>query len=110
MALESLARQRLNEYIESAPSVLKKFLGDNLRFNVSQDSPNALSRATSTYCHLRNAVFHNGRIEKTVNVSGNMLTYELVKYWGPFCRLAPLAVLRDTGFTHADMEWDDWYA
>lgn len=83
--------------------VLKKF-----EFNIKEENPHNLHRAVSTYTHLRNALFHNSELRKTVNINGGSVDLELCDYISQFSRLVSLVILKAVDFDDQHINWDSW--
>ncbi|WP_425666981.1 hypothetical protein ACPUEJ_20030 [Vibrio tubiashii] len=107
--LESFCRAIENDYssknsAEPITRVLK-----NYGFDIEQESLSEPKKSVMTYVHLRNALFHNGKLEKKVNTpSGGVVTYTQSQYYSTFSRLVPLLLLKYTGFDDGHINWNSW--
>ncbi len=106
-ALEILARTAQQDFRAQVAPPITAFL-QGLGFGVSQDNPGDRVRAVQTYVHLRNALFHNGRFEKTFNENGNDVTIQLNDYEGYLRRLVPDVLLKVMGFDDSHINWERW--
>ena len=79
-----------------------------LGFDVSQDRPNDLVRAVSTYAQLRNALFHNSELETEVNINGNLVELKVIDYIFHISQLVALSVLKVVGFDDGHINWNSW--
>jgi hypothetical protein len=77
-------------------------------FDVSVERPTDLKRAMSTYAHLRNALFHNAKIEKQVNINGQVTTLKLLDYYTELLLLVSLVVLKAAPFDDGHINWNSW--
>lgn len=77
-------------------------------FDVAVERPADLKRAMSTYTHLRNALFHNGRLESQVNINGQLVTLKLVDYYAHFLLLVSLVVFKAAPFDDGHINWNSW--
>ncbi|HHF2897654.1 TPA: hypothetical protein ACPJZU_000166 [Vibrio alginolyticus] len=106
--IESLCRAIENDFKSNncaAPiaKVLKAY-----GFDISQESLKEPFKSVMTYVHLRNALFHNGELEKEVKTPNGITTYKLSKYYSPFSRLVPLLLLKYIGFDDGYINWNSW--
>ena len=107
-ALESLCRSINNDLDNSCTVPIAKVLKE-YGFDVYQDSPSKPHQSISTYAHLRNALFHNGEMEKTVNTgNGKMVVYRQSEYYSTLSRLLPLVLLKYIGFDDDYINWNSW--
>ena len=107
-ALESLSRFHLNDYTsKNCSTPIAKFL-EPFGFDISQDNTNELAKSVSTYTHIRNALFHNGKFECEVNINGQMEKISISKYYSQFNMLIPLIVLKYIGFDDGHINWNCW--
>ena len=105
--LEAMARSSLGDRTSKAPPVLAKYLR-SLGFTISQTDHTLPERATETYCHLRNAHFHNGEYSKVVDENGTSRTYRLTDYANKLDSLNSLTLMKETGFDDGHTNWDSW--
>jgi hypothetical protein len=106
-ALEILARKPESDFTSNVASVAAKFL-QKLGFTVMADTVNERHLAIRTYAHLRNALFHNGQFEKTIDENGKQVTLRLVDYEDYLCRLVPDVLLKVLGYTDSRRNWSFW--
>lgn len=106
-ALESFARGKYSEYDAPAAQPINRLLQE-YGFQVSIDNKSDLKRAVSTYCHLRNALFHNGKLEKEVNVNGKITILRVVDFYQRLANLVPLVMMKVVGFDDDHIDWDGW--
>ncbi|MGR5303128.1 hypothetical protein [Vibrio alfacsensis] len=107
-ALESLCRHIKDDFGKNCAvpitSVLQKY-----GFNVYQDFPSEPHQSIMTYVHLRNALFHNGMMEKEVRTpTGDTVVYRQSEYYSTFSRLLPLVLLRYIDFDDDYINWNSW--
>lgn len=107
-ALESLSRFHLDDYTsKNCSTPIAKFL-EPFGFNISQDNTRELVKSVSTYTHIRNALFHNGKFECEVNINGRMERISISKYYSQFNMLIPLIMLKYIGFDDGHINWNCW--
>lgn len=107
-ALESLSRCVTNDYeSKNCSEPIARYLAQ-YNFDLSQDNSTELHKAISTYVHLRNALFHNGRLEKIVDYNGVSVTLKLSKYYSNFNMLLPLVLMKHIGFDDGHINWNSW--
>lgn len=107
-ALESLARLDQGKDHGPLPLVLTPFLV-NLGFDVEKLDPKNLRRSTRVYARLRNALFHQSKLEETIDIGGGQkVTIPLLDYEGPLRALTRDVILRLIGFDHRDIDWSRW--
>lgn len=106
-ALESFARGKYSEYDKPAAEPINRLL-EEYAFNITIDNPADLKRAISTYCHIRNALFHNGKLEKEVNINGKSTNLRLVDFYHYLSNLVPLVMMKAVGFDDGHIDWDGW--
>ena len=102
-----MARSCLGDSASPAAGVLARYL-KNLDFRIKQTDHASPERATETYCHLRNAHFHNGEYSKVVNENGASRTYRLTDYAGKLDLLNSLALMKEARFDDGHTNWDSW--
>lgn len=106
--LESLSRFHLNDYTsKNCSTPIAKFL-EPFGFDISQDNTRELVKSVSTYTHIRNALFHNGKFECEVNINGQMEKITISKYYSQFNMLIPLIMLKYIGFDDGHINWNCW--
>lgn len=107
-ALESLSRFHVNDYTSrNCSTPIAKFL-EPYGFDISQDNTNEIVKAVSTYTHIRNALFHNGRFECEVNINGRMEKITITEYYSQFNMLIPLIMIKYVGFDDGHINWNCW--
>lgn len=107
-ALESLSRFHLNDYTsKNCSTPIAKFL-EPFGFDISQDNTRELVKSVSTYTHIRNALFHNGKFECEVNINGEMEKISISKYYSQFDTLITLIMLKYIGFDDGHINWNCW--
>jgi hypothetical protein len=107
-ALETLCRSYCEDYVtKNCSEPIAKVLIE-YGFDVSQDNPKELHKAVSTYAHLRNALFHNGRLECEVNINDQRNVLRLTEYFSQFRRLVPLVIMKSIKFDDGHINWNSW--
>jgi hypothetical protein len=107
-ALEILARTAENDFTtKNVAEVIAKFLQRH-GFGVTQDNLNERHLGVQTYAHLRNALFHNGEFETTINENGHSVTLLLTKYQDYLRRLVPDVLLKVMGYDDRHIHWSRW--
>lgn len=105
--LESHARAVTHDRDSGASVPICKLL-KAYGFDVQIDRPNDLHRAVSTYTHLRNALFHNGEFEKSINLNGGYVEHKLFDYIFNFSQLVALVILKAAEFDDGHINWNSW--
>ncbi|EAO5662844.1 hypothetical protein GJX34_01665 [Salmonella enterica] len=104
--LESIARERLMDVDSNANIVIANYL-QKFNFNIKADNVKDESRSAQTYCHLRNALFHNGDFQtKPININNKITIYKLKDYYPSFRRLNYLTILKELGINSDNINWD----
>jgi len=107
-ALESLSRFHLNDYTsKNCSTPIAKFL-EPYGFDISQDNTQELEKSVSTYTHIRNALFHNGKLECEININGQIVKIGISKYYSQLNILIPLVMLKYIGFDDGHINWSCW--
>lgn len=106
--LESYSRAVTNDRATKNVSVPIYTALTQLGFDVSQDRPDELVRAVSTYAHLRNALFHNSELEAEVNINGSIVRLRVIDYIFHIRQLVSLSILRIVGFDDGHINWNSW--
>ena len=106
-SLEILARTCCQDYNRNFAEVSAKFL-KCYGFNVTQDDRNSRHLGMQTYAHLRNALFHNGQYEKTVQENNNVITLKLNDYADYLGRLMPDVLLKVMNYDDEHIYWTRW--
>ncbi len=107
-ALESLCRHIKNDFGKNCAIPITSVLQE-YKFSVYQDCPKKPHQSIMTYVHLRNALFHNGKMEKEVKTpTGDVIVYTQSEYYSTFSRLLPLVLLRYIGFDDNYINWNSW--
>lgn len=105
--LEAIARQDREIFDGGAARPIADYLIGH-GFNVALDDVADDLRSITNYCHVRNALFHNGHYEKNVNVNGKPKSLRLTTYLEPLSILVPLALMKHVGFHHDHINWNSW--
>ena len=82
--------------------VLQKY-----EFEVFQDSID-LRKSINTYARLRNALFHNGQLEKTIRINKNTVNIKLSDYYYNLYKLVGLLILKYIDFDDGHINWNGW--
>jgi hypothetical protein len=106
--LESYSRAVTNDRTSKNVAVPICTALAQLGFDVSQDRPDELVRAVSTYAQLRNALFHNSELETEVNINGNVVRLKVIDYIFHISQLVALSVLKIVGFDDGHINWNSW--
>jgi hypothetical protein len=107
--LEAFARYKTGdrEARDAAEPISKLLRG--LGFNVVQQGGKDLKRAISTYRDIRNAVFHQGELTKTVRVNNDSVVLDSNEYLLSLTMLVVLTVMKEVGFDTGETNWDCWF-
>lgn len=108
-ALEMLARKKMNDdKTRDVAKVITPFL-KGLHFNVYEDQESGGERNIRTYTHLRNALLHNGKFEKTfTNSKKQKITVTQADDGYKLEGLLPDVLLRVLGYDDEYINWDRW--
>ena len=107
-ALESLSRSVLNGYTSTnCATPITNYL-QSLNFDIYQDKRDELNKAVSTYAHLRNSLFHNGKFYKEVNFNGNIVRLKLMEFYSNLEILLPLVMMKYIEFDDGHINWNSW--
>lgn len=106
-ALESLSRFHLDDYTNNVSTPIAKFL-ESYGFDLSQDNTQELVKSISTYTHIRNALFHNGKLGCEININGKMVKIGISKYYSQFKMLISLVMLKYVDFDDGHINWNCW--
>jgi len=106
-ALESLSREVLNNDSKNCSEPISKFLQD-YGFDVRENYAGNLLKSISSYAHVRSSLFHNGKLEKTINQNNQSVTYSLFTYHKPLALLLPLVIIKYIGFDDDYINWNSW--
>ncbi|EJL7824865.1 hypothetical protein NM004_004512 [Vibrio parahaemolyticus] len=103
--LESFCRAILDDYKSKncVTPITRVLVGYG--FDVKQENLDSHYKSVMTYVHLRNALFHNGQLEKTTK---NGDTFKLTDYFSPLCRLLPLVLIKFIEFDDGYLNWNCW--
>lgn len=108
-ALELLARRMLDDYDTSDIAMLITPFLKGLHFNVYEDKESGGERNIRTYARLRNALFHNGKFEKTfTNKKKQKITVTQSDDGYKLEKLLPDVLLRVLGYDDEYINWDRW--
>ena len=108
-ALESLARfDQDNSECRNSNIPIANFLQD-LGFSIRQNYPKDLVRSVASYTHLRNALFHNSKLQKEITCNQEKVTLKMKDYHWHLKLLVPLAILKYMGYEDNEIRWDAWY-
>ena len=106
-SLEILARTFAQDYNSSVAVVATNFL-KHYGFAVDQDNVHSRHLGIQTYAHLRNALFHNGKFEKSFQENGAVITLKLNDYASYLSRLMPDVMLKVLGYNDNHINWNRW--
>jgi len=67
-----------------------------------------LPRSMSTYLHIRNAIFHNGELAKSVRLNDADVTLESGEYLFHLQMLVCLTIMKALGFEDRHRNWASW--
>ncbi|WP_281688777.1 hypothetical protein [Pseudomonas citronellolis] len=106
--LESYSRYSIpeNNFRSASEAIYKVMKGYG--FNVFQDKATDLRRSIATYAHIRNALFHEGELVKTLNVNGGKIKIDSANYLFSFSMLVSLLVMKIVKFDDGHTNWDCW--
>lgn len=104
--LESLARTYNNDFENSCCKPITLFL-QKYDFDVCQESID-LRKSISTYTHLRNALFHNGKLEISIMKNKNIVNLKITDYYYLLYKLVALLVLKYIQFDDEHINWNGW--
>ena len=107
-ALETLCRFHASDYQTKNVSIPIAKVLIEFGFDISQNNTMDLHKAVSTYAHLRNALFHNSKLECELNLNGQIKMLRLIDYYSQFKRLVPLAIMKSLGFDDGRINWNCW--
>lgn len=108
-ALESLARDDLQDFdTKNSNEPIYLFL-EKLGFNLQQDNPKDLKRAVSSYTHIRNVLFHNSNHEVEKDLNGETVNFNIKDYYSHLKLLVPLVILKYMDYDDGMIRWDSWY-
>lgn len=105
--LEAFARSAQKDFGSNAAAPIARELA-RLGFHVYENRPQDLPRSMSTYLHIRNAIFHNGELAKSVRLNDVDVTLESAEYLFHLQMLLCLTVMRALGFEDRHRNWDSW--
>jgi len=106
-SLEALSRAFYRKYGGNAAEPIANFLIEH-GFDVEQDNYLDLKKGVSNYTELRNALFHNGKIEKTIQRNGRRIDLKLVDFHDELWRLLPFVLIKYIGFDDGHINWNGW--
>ena len=107
--LEAFSREVQNDRDSPAAAPIARMLA-GYGFKISENNPKNLPRAISTYLHIRNAIFHNGELSKTVRLgSDTSFTVNGEDYLIHLQALVCLTVMKVIGFEDLERNWDGWF-
>jgi hypothetical protein len=106
--LESHARAVMNDRMNRNSSDPIARLLVSYGFDLAVERPTDPRRSVSTYTHLRNALFHNGDLEATINVNGQAVTLKLLDFYANFLLLVSLVVFKAISFDDGHINWNRW--
>ena len=107
-ALETLCRSHCSDYKTKNVSVPIAVVLKEFNFKISQDNTVELHKAVSTYAHLRNALFHNSKLECKVKHPDGKQVLKLTEYFSYLNRLLPLVIMKSVEFDDGWINWDSW--
>ncbi|WP_334188928.1 hypothetical protein [Noviherbaspirillum sp.] len=106
--LETYARAVLNDRNSRNSSEPICALLQRFGFDVSVERPNDLPRAVSTYTHLRNSLFHNSELDKSINLNGTTVDITVIDYFFHLSQLVTLVVFKAVEFDDGHINWNSW--
>lgn len=106
--LETYARAVLSDRKSGNSSTPICKLLKQLGFDVSEERPNDLPRAISTYTHLRNSLFHNSEFGRRVDLNGTIVAMEMIDYIFHLQQLVTLVILKAVEFDDGHINWNSW--
>lgn len=106
--LESYARAVREDRISKNSSEPIYQLLESYGFKVYLEKPSELSRAISTYTHLRNALFHNSEFQATVPMNGLQVQLNTTEYFYNLSMLVSLTIMKAIQFDDGHINWDAW--
>ncbi len=106
--LETFARAMLNDAVSRDSSKPICLLLQGFGFDVAIQRPSDLSRAVSTYTHLRNSLFHNSELDTTINLNGAIIEIKVTDYFYQLLQLVTLVVLKAVDFDDGHINWNSW--
>lgn len=106
--LETYARAVLNDRNTRNSSKPICELLQRFGFDVSEERPNDLPRAISTYAHLRNSLFHNSEFDTRVNLNGTTVEIKVIDYLFNLLQLVTLVVFKAVEFDDGHINWNSW--
>ena len=63
----------------------------------------------NTYSQLRNALFHNGKLEADIKYGNNDIKHvKLIDYYDKLYRLVMLLILKFVGLNTNRIDWNGW--
>lgn len=77
-------------------------------FEVQVECPTELTKAISTYTHLRNALFHTAELETVVNMNGKPVTLRVRDFYSNLLLLTSLVVFKAIAFDDGHINWNSW--
>jgi len=107
-SLEGMSRAWSSDRDSTAEEVMTPFLR-HCGFDFAQNRAGDRLRSMSTYCHLRNTLFHNGLLEAAFNDNGKTVTLRLTDYVHKLERIFSLVLLKIVGFDDGRINWDQWF-
>lgn len=106
--LESFARAvKKNRTSKNSSEPIYQLL-ESYGFKVYLEKPSELSRAISTYTHLRNALFHNSEFQTTVPMNGSHVQLNTTEYFYNLSMLVSLTIMKAIQFDDDHINWDAW--
>lgn len=107
-ALEILSRKYLNDFkSKDVANLICRFLNCYC-FDVKNNCGDNRKIRMDSYAHLRNALFHNGKFEKTFDDNGAQVTLNLSEYSENLRRLVPDVLLKVIGYQNSSINWNRW--
>ncbi|MCL1140297.1 hypothetical protein [Shewanella pneumatophori] len=108
-ALESLCRSIKNDFASKNCAKPIMLVLNEYGFDIQETLLSKPHQSFMTYVHLRNALFHNGLLEKEVNTpSGETVIYRQSEFYSTFSRLIPLVILKYIDFDDGFIDWNGW--
>jgi hypothetical protein len=80
----------------------------NFGFDVEQNNLLRRTQSVQTYAHLRNALFHQGKLETKISENGREIMLKLTDFSSNWQRLVADVLLKVIGFDDGHINWNRW--
>lgn len=107
--LEAFCRDQQQDFHSNNAAIPIAKMLKEYGFNVFQDNVKCLPRSISTYLHLRNALFHQGKFSKLVKINEYSVYLKCTDYLFHLSMLVSLIIFKVVGFEDKHFNWDCWY-